>query len=697
MPGILVALFMLIVPPLSAQSIDYIGSSLWSNATRTFIVGDYSYSILTNGMIILDVSVPEEPAFVSFFYIRIQAEDVAVGNGIAYVVSDDSSLILIDVSDPAHPSEIRRCELDRPPTSIYIRDDYAYLGMSSGVEIYDISDPDDPVYISLLTLGSPVEAVYARWGYVYLADGNAGLKIVNATNPLQPTLLSTYQTSGSIHDVDVAGDYAYLANEGRLLILRISNPASPSYVASYYDGSTINRLDVSGIYTLVSSSRGLLVVDTRDPANPTLSGSYHNSGLDVSAFPSGRLAFLSGTGHGLEIVDFSEPANPALAGFYDIRHNSRGIATSGDYAYSVGFYGLETVDISEPADPIASGQINTSGHNIHLDISGQYAFVVPDAYFMYVFDISDPANPESLTTYTNPSYHYYADIFIQRNYAYLADSYTLGIVDISDPTQPSSIGQLPGFHSSAGLFVLGQYAYLAGQSSGLLVVDVTDPANPAIIGTFDTPGTASDVDVVGNYAYVADGTSGLEVIDVTDPENPILSGSLALTAQARRIAVNGDYAFLTLVSRTIAAVDITEPSSPRLAAEYTMSGYVTDISADSDYIYVANNYSIIILRFNPVTGVFEDIEPPTNYVLHPAYPNPFNAHTTIRYNLPKASSVSIEIFDITGRKIETLQDGFQQGGEHSIVWNGEDRASGVYFYRLKAGGFEKTERCVLLK
>jgi hypothetical protein len=79
------------------------------------------------------------------------------------------------------------------------------------------------------------------------------------------------------------------------------------------------------------------------------------------------------------------------------------------------------------------------------------------------------------------------------------------------------------------------------------------------------------------------------------------------------------------------------------------------------------------------------------------YPNPFNAQTTIRYSLPKSSNVSIEIFDIVGRKIEMLQGGYQEAGEHSIVWNAEDRASGVYFYRLKAGESSKTERCILLK
>jgi hypothetical protein len=80
-----------------------------------------------------------------------------------------------------------------------------------------------------------------------------------------------------------------------------------------------------------------------------------------------------------------------------------------------------------------------------------------------------------------------------------------------------------------------------------------------------------------------------------------------------------------------------------------------------------------------------------------AYPNPFNAQTTISYNLPKASEVSLDIFDIIGRKIETIAEGHQDAGEHSIIWNAGDKPSGIYFYRLKAGERIKTNRMVLLK
>jgi hypothetical protein len=79
------------------------------------------------------------------------------------------------------------------------------------------------------------------------------------------------------------------------------------------------------------------------------------------------------------------------------------------------------------------------------------------------------------------------------------------------------------------------------------------------------------------------------------------------------------------------------------------------------------------------------------------YPNPFNGSTTINYFLAKAADVRIDIFDILGRKIETLSEGFQSAGLHRIIWNGDSRPTGVYFYRIQAGNFAETMKMLLMK
>jgi hypothetical protein len=111
------------------------------------------------------------------------------------------------------------------------------------------------------------------------------------------------------------------------------------------------------------------------------------------------------------------------------------------------------------------------------------------------------------------------------------------------------------------------------------------------------------------------------------------------------------------------------------------------VTPDQDYASV---------HFGP-TGIEDDGALPVEFSLEQNYPNPFNASTTIKFSLPEASDVSVEIFDILGRHIQTLVSGNQPAGEHSIIWHADSQPSGVYFYRIQAGNFTAQKSCMLLK
>jgi hypothetical protein len=85
------------------------------------------------------------------------------------------------------------------------------------------------------------------------------------------------------------------------------------------------------------------------------------------------------------------------------------------------------------------------------------------------------------------------------------------------------------------------------------------------------------------------------------------------------------------------------------------------------------------------------------YTLLKNYPNPFNPGTTIGYRLPAAGNARLVIFDMLGRAIETIAEGRQTPGEHTVRWDATGVPAGVYFCRLEAGGFVRTMRLVLVR
>jgi len=88
---------------------------------------------------------------------------------------------------------------------------------------------------------------------------------------------------------------------------------------------------------------------------------------------------------------------------------------------------------------------------------------------------------------------------------------------------------------------------------------------------------------------------------------------------------------------------------------------------------------------------------PDQFVLYQNYPNPFNPTTAISFQLSAFSQVSLAVYDVSGRKVVTLVDGYRDAGVHEVTFDGSGLASGVYLYRLEAGPHSAIGKMVLMK
>jgi hypothetical protein len=137
---------------------------------------------------------------------------------------------------------------------------------------------------------------------------------------------------------------------------------------------------------------------------------------------------------------------------------------------------------------------------------------------------------------------------------------------------------------------------------------------------------------------------------------------------------------------------------------YTASGTTIpsfDIPAYTAKVY-SNKTNKELLALTDVKDSRAKNTPPTEYELEQNYPNPFNPSTTLQFYLPQQGHVKIHIYNILGKEIAEITNGFYSAGTHRVVWNGNTNAgvqvsSGVYFVHFEVGSLTDTKKIVLMK
>ena len=236
-----------------------------------------------------------------------------------------------------------------------------------------------------------------------------------------------------------------------------------------------------------------------------------------------------------------------------------------------------------------------------------------------------------------------------------------------------------------GVFVSGNYAYVADGSSGLQIINIANPSSPTLAGSYDTPGFAGRVFVSGSYAYVADGSSGLQIINITNPSSPTLAGSFGAEGAAVDVHVSGNYAYMADIIvpwySILWIIDISNPSSPTRAGAYEALNWPDGIFVSGNYAYVADAYS----------GSSElqiiDISNPSSPTLVGSYDtpdNPVEVFVSGNYAyLLNSGPPGLEVINITNPSNPTLV------ASYSPSWDaGEVFVSGGYIYVAAGSGLQ---------
>jgi hypothetical protein len=120
---------------------------------------------------------------------------------------------------------------------------------------------------------------------------------------------------------------------------------------------------------------------------------------------------------------------------------------------------------------------------------------------------------------------------------------------------------------------------------------------------------------------------------------------------------------------------------------------------ESEKVLLAEVSRMVVLGGGPAPDKIENENTitPSAFKLFQNYPNPFNPATTIEYNIPKTSFVSLTVYNAKGQVIEQLVNQQQEPGIYTVTWDASSMPSGVYFYRIQAGDFQQVNKCLLIK
>jgi hypothetical protein len=688
---------------------DFTGSALWNHPNDLKTDGDYAYCAFANGLAILDIADPSSMALTSDLIITGRTTKIDVSGNYAFLIDKEFGLKIVNMMNRSYPFLIGTRQTPGQAADIFIAGQYAYIAdVDSGLFVFDISNPYD---VSLIghSAGEYTTGIFVAGDYAYLTSAY-GLLIYDVTDPENPFMRGGFMTYPVLpRGVFVIDTLAYLVTDPELLILDVSDKWSPALVGSWQAKTACTGIIVSDDYAYISERPyGLNVVNIADPQNPFLVGAYEQQVGWPRIAVDGETVYFIDAESDLLAIDVSDRSEPTVIGVYPAKFYVENVAVSGNRAFVVdGYFGIRVLDISDPAVPEIVGGWAKSDSIADISISGSYCYLIDESSQLEILDISDPLAPELTASISIPGTA--KSIAVGESEAYIAAGPEgLQIIDISDPWNPAWLGNYETEHEADGVTLTGRYAALrTGYRRQILFIVISNPEDPIPGGVFECPSSINDFRLSDDILFVARDYSLyiFRIDDLRDPMSFDLLGVAGLERQTARLSFIGNLAFVSHPRSywqehtcEISVIDISDLSEPAFAGDISTPGFSHALDTNGGTLYIADGYSLLTLRVSDPTGVVDESpDPVTDFALLANYPNPFNARTTICYDHPRATEVRLEIYDILGRKLETLVRGFQPAGPHVVVWDAADNPSGIYFYRLRAGDYAETRSCLLVK
>ncbi len=495
------------------------------------------------------------------------------------------------------------------------------------------------------------------------------------------TRLFGHQYNGQTWGVRARGDYLYVGNTYGLYTWNIANITEPVFQSQLNTTWTNEVVDLDSITGLIGSTyNGLITLNLSTPSQPSVVSIDPSNNID-QIVRDNSLVYVADRNVGIKV--YTANASHSVSLLYTIQYaGAQGFTIYNNRIYiasmngSIGIYWLRGTE----TEPQFLGSIATNGMVRRLLVRDNILYAANQSSGVTIWDVTNAASATELGHWSNPTH-------TVSSYAALA----------------------------CDLQFYDKYLFVADCWGGIVVLDITNPRIPREVLRYEQS-SAVEIRIRGNYLFVADYNLGFTIFRITEdggtppPAFQVLypNGGEVLrtnTLDTIRWESHSPYAWVSILINYNYPIDQWQVVAYQASNNGCYPWVVTGYDADNVRIKVCaeiepesfdisdNNFSMIE---NVESSISDRVLPISSRISY-AYPNPFNATTTISFSLPKSSNTHLDIFDSRGQLIETLLSRPLQAGEHRVQWNAEGNASGTYFYRLTSENQSISRRIILVK
>ncbi|MFP4458880.1 MAG: T9SS type A sorting domain-containing protein [Candidatus Zixiibacteriota bacterium] len=615
-----------------------------------------------------------------------------------YVLSAKDGLYIMDISEPYHPSVIGHIgsqeevlnTMDLAETGLL------YIGGENFISEVNVDSPSEPQVTKSINLpGAPAKIDYHR-NRLYIALGDHGLVLLGTTHEenfvymgMQPgvyTMVKAYAENVLYGRLDKPKE-----GEPRMFNHLFSFPFSHPVTAQVEDNLIYSGgLHNFAIYKMKDNQTQPKMIWNL-PNLPTLDCVLKEDYI-----------YLANSWKGLSVYDVANPFEPEQIGNVSTFGTPDNFVMHDDVLYVLSRHsGIARFDITEPTEPIFLDAISIDDFKAFWDVAEYNGLIYvlgarnSDADNVFIKKI-DPVRNTILAEYPvgrverpdHISGLEFNDDILAVNLGY--DGIKIMRIEDTDLETLYSIN-----YGEAQFYDIefdGDFMYASDFHGSYYIYRATSDVMPEFIGKIDVSDDGGNgIEPYGGYLLAADATGGLTVIDVSNPKEPELVSNYP-TKWAMDVQVQDDYAFVADAQGQCKVFDLTEIDNGELALVDSLphAGYWTHVMLDGDMLYGLDMYHGIYMyniTSEEVVAKANTGNPvlPRKSQIARNYPNPFNSKTSIYVSVNRKDMVDVTIYDVSGRKVETLIRDELPAGDYTLTWEPTSQPSGVYLVVMNVG------------